>query len=180
MCVDVVIVVVVKYWSYHCCPHVLPSPLPLFPSLSLSLSGPPPGSVNALTPPGDKANVEKSQRDTEREQEGEWEEKEEGRGMREENNMCVCVCVRQHVCGIRVERSEHVLARGEKLLIQLVIAKALSPLSSSLCIPLCLSQNPCLTQSPSLHFTLIYYKQDILLNPKSLPLLLRFFVRSSL
>lgn len=45
----------------------------------------------------------------------------------------VCVCVWQHVCGIRFEQSEHVLARGEKLLIQLVAAKALSPLSSSVC-----------------------------------------------
>lgn len=54
------------------------------------LSGAPPGSVNALTLVGDKANVQKSQRDTEREREGEREEKVAGRGIRGKK-MYVCV-----------------------------------------------------------------------------------------
>lgn len=54
-------------------------------------------------------------------------------------------------------------------------------LSVSVCLSL--SQNPFLTQPrylPSVHFTHTYYKQDILLNPKSLSVICCFFVRSSL
>lgn len=91
----------------------------------------------------------------------------------------MCVCDSMSVV-LGLKHSKRVLARRERLLIQLVAAKALSPLSSSLCLSL--SQNPFLSQSrslsPPLHFTHTYYKQDILLNPKSLPLLLCFFVRS--
>lgn len=78
--------------------------------------------------------------------------------------MCVC----QHVCGIRLEQSEHVLARGEKSLNQLVATKALSPLSSSLRLPLSLFPHS-LPQNPLRSFSNAYYKQDILLNPESLP-----------
>lgn len=89
--------------------------------------------------------------------------------------MCVC----QHVCGIRLEQSEHVLARGEKSLNQLVATKALSPLSSSRRLPLSLFPHS-LPQNPLRSFSNAYYKQDILLNPESLPLLPGFFVRAPL
>lgn len=102
-----------------CCGSVIPAGLahPL-PPASLLLSRPP-GSPKARILSDDKANVQKSWRDSERKRE------KQGEGG----------WVWQHICGIRL-----VLATGEKLLIQLVAAKALLPLSSSL------SQNPLLTQ----------------------------------
>ena len=108
-----------------------------------------------------------SHKGTQKDRERENGRKKRKRMTEDQMYVCVCMCDCQHVCGIRPEQSERVLARGEKLLIQLVVAKALSSLSSSLCVSLLLSPIPILTQSrsplPCLHATLTYYKQDILL-----------------